>query len=202
MSIENPFNNPIPPQEEVPQADKVEEVQSSKDVFLKNLDEEIVVMEQKDRISPQQAAEKRAAAALIETGFSEDPKHDALLFSRAGIAEEKEMISILGKKTPETRVLQDNEELTNFKPTGNIENDAKEFFRITDRKEVLQRCEDKDSTIHQFTEIREVLPKILNLAKKEGNRQEIQLQIDTMDGIIEMAMNGKVFTPEERAENQ
>ena len=35
---------------------------------------------------------------MIETGFSDDPKHDALVFSRAGIAGEKETIEILEKK--------------------------------------------------------------------------------------------------------
>ncbi len=66
--------------------------------FLGALNEELTYMEQSGRITPDQAEEKRKLAALIETGFSNDPMHDALLFSRAGIAKEEEIIEILEKK--------------------------------------------------------------------------------------------------------
>ncbi len=75
-----------------------EEKKNPKDEFLDALNEELSAMEQSGKISPEQAEEKRKAAALIETGFSDDPKHDALMFSRAGIAGEKEAIEILDKK--------------------------------------------------------------------------------------------------------
>ena len=104
MSIENPFNNPTPPQEETPKLEKVEEVKNPQDVFLGALNEELTAMEQSGRLTPEQAEEKRQAAALIETGFSDDPKHDALIFSRAGIAEEKELIGIFDKKNAERKL--------------------------------------------------------------------------------------------------
>lgn len=45
MSIENPFNNPAPLQEETPQPEKVEEVKNSKDIFFNTLNEELSAME-------------------------------------------------------------------------------------------------------------------------------------------------------------
>ena len=74
------------------------EAPSPKDVFLNALNEELDVLERSGRVSPEQAEEKRRAAALIEMGFSDDPKRDALLFSRAGIAGEQEIIDILKRK--------------------------------------------------------------------------------------------------------
>ena len=52
-------------------------------------------------MTPEQAEEKRKSAALIETGFSDDPKYDALVFSWAGIADEKEPVAIFDKKNAE-----------------------------------------------------------------------------------------------------
>lgn len=72
--------------------------QSAKEVFMNALEKELVEMEESGKISAEQAREKREAAALIETNFSEDPAHDALIFSRAGIAGEKEMVDIFDKK--------------------------------------------------------------------------------------------------------
>ena len=72
MSIENPFNNPTPPQEETPKPEKVEEAKNPQDVFRGALNEELTAMEQSGRLTPEQAEEKRQAAALIETGFSDD----------------------------------------------------------------------------------------------------------------------------------
>ncbi len=69
-----------------------------KDIFQKALNDELVKMEASGRLTSEQAEEKRKAAALIETGFSDDPKHDALLFSKAGIADEKEMIELFKRK--------------------------------------------------------------------------------------------------------
>ena len=82
-----------------------EENKNPKDEFLCALNEELSAMEQSGRISLEQAEEKRKAAALIETGFSDDPKHDALMFSRAGIAGEKETIEILEKKKSKEAIL-------------------------------------------------------------------------------------------------
>lgn len=75
-----------------------EEKKNPREEFLSALNEELAAMEEAGRITSEQAEEKRKAAALIETGFSDDPKHDALMFSRAGIAGEKETIEILEKK--------------------------------------------------------------------------------------------------------
>ena len=86
-----------------------EEKKNPKEEFLGALDEELSTMEQSGRITAEQAEEKRKAAALIETGFSDDPKHDALMFSRAGIAGEKETIEILEKKkSKETKPSPEN----------------------------------------------------------------------------------------------
>ncbi len=105
MSIENPFSNPTPPQE---QASKPEEretvVENPRDVFLGTLKDELSAMEKAGRISPKQAEEKRKNAELIETGFSDDPKYDALLFSRAGVANETELVAIFDKKNAETEL--------------------------------------------------------------------------------------------------
>jgi len=105
MSIENPFNNPTPPQEETPNPEKKEAVaENPRDVFLGALNEELSVMEKAGKISPEQAEEKRKSAELIETGFSADPKYDALVFSRAGVANEKELVAIFDKKNAETEL--------------------------------------------------------------------------------------------------
>ena len=108
MNIENPFSNP--PQEnpkpeeqkhEVPQPKKVEGAKNPKDTFFDALNEELSAMEKSGRLTPEQAQEKRKSAARIETGFSDDPKYDALVFSRAGIADEKELVAIFDKKNAE-----------------------------------------------------------------------------------------------------
>ncbi len=75
---------------------------SPKNVFIETLNNELLAMEKSGQISSEQAEEKRQAAALIEEGFSADPAHDALIFSRAGIAGEKEMVDILNKTTENT----------------------------------------------------------------------------------------------------
>jgi len=54
-------------------------------------------MEKSGTITKEQAEDKMAAAALIEENFSNDPAHDAFVFSRAGIADKKEMVDILDK---------------------------------------------------------------------------------------------------------
>lgn len=69
---------------------------SPRDIFLDALNEELFSMENSGRISSEQAAEKRRAASLIEEGFSDDPKKDALLFAVAGIGGEEEIIKIIG----------------------------------------------------------------------------------------------------------
>lgn len=105
MSMENPFNNPTPPQEETPKPEEKEKAsENPRDVFLGALNDELSAMEKAGRISPEQAEEKRKNAGLIETGFSDDPKYDALVFSRAGIADEKELVAIFDKKNAETEL--------------------------------------------------------------------------------------------------
>jgi hypothetical protein len=68
------------------------------------LNDELSAMEKAGTISPKQAEEKRKNAELIETGFSDDPKYDALVFSRAGIATETELVAIFDKKNAETEL--------------------------------------------------------------------------------------------------
>lgn len=68
--------------------------QSAKEQFINALEKQLSEMEKSGMISALQAQEKREAAALIETNLSNDPEHDALIFSRAGIAGEEEMIKI------------------------------------------------------------------------------------------------------------
>lgn len=75
-----------------------EEIRNPKDIFMESLNKELSAMEKSGRLSPEQVKEKIKAATLIETGFSIDPEYDALVFSRAGIADEKEMIEIFNKK--------------------------------------------------------------------------------------------------------
>ena len=53
MSIENPFSNPTPPQEEKPKAEEVEKVaENPRDVFLGALNDELSAMREAGRISP------------------------------------------------------------------------------------------------------------------------------------------------------
>lgn len=78
-----------------------ESIKNPRDVFLDQVNEELIAMEHTGRISPKQAEEKRKAAAIIEISFSDDPKHDALLFSRAGIAGEEETLGMLKKRSQE-----------------------------------------------------------------------------------------------------
>ncbi|MFY9493108.1 MAG: hypothetical protein WAP55_01350 [Minisyncoccia bacterium] len=102
MSIENPFNNPVPPQEETPKPEEKEKiVEDPRAIFLGALNDELSAMEKAGRISSEQAEEKRKNASLIETGFSDDPKYDALVFSRAGVADEKELVAIFDNKNAE-----------------------------------------------------------------------------------------------------
>jgi len=94
-----------PPREEGAQPEKTEEVKTPQEVFLNALDEELSAMEQSGTITPDRSEGKRRSASLIETGFSDDPKHDALMFSRAGISEEREMIDILNRSNQDKRSL-------------------------------------------------------------------------------------------------
>ena len=82
--------DPIPAREETP-----------RNIFLGALDQELEGLQRSGRISPEQAEEKRRAATLIETGFSDNPGKDASLFSRAGIANEEEIIDVLSPKPKE-----------------------------------------------------------------------------------------------------
>ncbi len=124
MSIENPFNDSTSLQEEASQPEKVEETKNPKDTFFGVLNEELSAMEKSGRLTPEQAEEKRKAAALIEIGFSDDPKYDALLFSRAGIAEEKELVEIFDKKNAE-RELSTTETFDKDSPVA-------DFIKVTE----------------------------------------------------------------------
>ncbi len=114
---------------------------TSENEFLDALNEELSVMEQAGKITPEQAEEKRKEATLIETGFSKDPKYDALLFSRAGIADEEEMIKIFNKKNAETQ-----EESEGVNKEENIPKDILEFRNLLNS--------DKDITEEEVKKIR------------------------------------------------
>lgn len=75
---------------------------SQKAEFIAALNEELVAMEQTGKISAEQAQGKREAAELIEEGFSEDPKQDALIFSRVGVAGERGLTGIFNQKNQQT----------------------------------------------------------------------------------------------------
>ena len=65
-----------------------------KDVFIRALDKELLALVETGRITPEDVKEKRAAAQIIETGFSDDPEKDALLFAGSGIFNETELTTI------------------------------------------------------------------------------------------------------------
>jgi len=75
---------------------------NKQEIFLNALDEYLDAMEQLGTISPEQAEEKRKAARLIVTSFSDDPAHDAQIFADSGIVGEKEMIKSLENKRDAT----------------------------------------------------------------------------------------------------
>lgn len=68
------------------------------EAFVVAVDKELSNMEGAGRISADQARKKREAALLIENGLSNDPEKDALLFCKAGIAGEEELIGILNER--------------------------------------------------------------------------------------------------------
>jgi len=105
MGFENSFgsqpkNNSLESKKNVEKSDLERETEVNKmkkSIFIDALNEELLTLEKSGRISSEQAEEKRKSGALIETGFSDDPKNDALLFSIAGIAGEEELIDIFNK---------------------------------------------------------------------------------------------------------
>ena len=85
--------------ESLPSPNKsAEKKPSPQEVFATSVSAEISALEKSGRISKEYAEEKRKSAALVENGFSEDPARDGLLFSRAGIADEKELVEIFNQK--------------------------------------------------------------------------------------------------------
>ena len=66
-------------------------------------------MEKLGKLSKKQADEKRESASLIESGFSDNPEHDALIFSNAGIANEAELIKIFNNKDDNSKDAIKNE---------------------------------------------------------------------------------------------
>jgi len=115
MGAENPFNNQTPPQEKTTKPEKVEGIKNPQDIFRDALNEELTTMEQSGRLTHEQAEGIRQRAALIETGFSDDPKYDALQFSRSGTAQERELVEIFDKKNAE-RELSTTETLDEGSP--------------------------------------------------------------------------------------
>jgi len=125
MSIENPFNNLVPPQEEASKPEEKEKVaENPRGIFLRALNKELSEMEKAGRISAEQAEEKRKNASLIEIRLSDDPKYYALLFSRAGVADEKELIAIFDKKNAE-------KELSSFE-NPEVDSSVADFVGVTE----------------------------------------------------------------------
>lgn len=132
-------------QSTVPQ--KQSETLTERDIFQKTLNDELLKMESSGRLTSEQAEEKRKAGALIETGFSGDPMHDALIFSKAGLAEEKEMVAVLNK-APENSSLSSEDEIS----PEETESPKKIFFSALDQELVdavnkgkisMERAEEK-----------------------------------------------------------
>lgn len=76
----------------------ISQEESSKEIFISTLENELAEMEKSGRITSEQAQEKRDTAALIEKNFSDDPAYDATIFSRMGIVNEEEMVNLFNKK--------------------------------------------------------------------------------------------------------
>ena len=74
------------------------EVADPRKLFLDSVEENLQKMLVAGRLTPEEAEDKRHYASLVENGFSEDPRSDALLFSLAGHASEAELIPILNDR--------------------------------------------------------------------------------------------------------
>ncbi|MFA6279036.1 MAG: hypothetical protein WCS97_02950 [Candidatus Paceibacterota bacterium] len=72
--------------------------------FLSALDTTLAEMQAKGEISPEEVADKRKNAQLIENGFSGDVEQDAELFAHAGVSDEKTLVGILEKRHQGKRV--------------------------------------------------------------------------------------------------
>ncbi|MSU54853.1 MAG: hypothetical protein EXS48_03430 [Candidatus Staskawiczbacteria bacterium] len=114
---------------------------------------------------------------------------------------------LLGDIKAEARKKSEEEEdklreaLTEFKSTGNFDEDVKEFFTITNRENFIS--EDRQKTVDNFHEVMKALLQIKNDTElSQRLKEKVGFEMEVMQGIIEMAMNGKVWTPEERAEHK
>ncbi len=68
------------------------------EIFMSSVNEEISALEASGRLSKEQSDEKRKAAGLVEHGFSQDPAHDGLIFARAGVVNEQELIATMNHR--------------------------------------------------------------------------------------------------------
>lgn len=97
----NDMREPLPYEKDGKRGQKtgVEQVLSNdkKAEYLEALDKELASLVESGRISPEEAKGKRERADQIETGFSDDLAHDALMFATAGVVSEKERIEIINK---------------------------------------------------------------------------------------------------------
>lgn len=106
--------------------EKIKQAQNSRDVFLIALNEQLIGMVESGILTAEQAKEKRTVADLFETGFSDDPRQDALEFSRVGTPGapgEKEMIEMFEERGAE-RELATDEPLDEASPVA-------DFLRVT-----------------------------------------------------------------------
>ncbi len=103
-----------------------------KEVFMDALDKELSTLVQSGRITEDRAEEKRSAGMLIEESFSDDPKHDALVFALAGNTSESEMVEVFNRKK------NNAEEEDGFADEESL---AKDVFFHTVRDKVGSLCD-------------------------------------------------------------
>lgn len=92
------------------------------------------------------------------------------------------------------------EALEQFEPTGDWQEDLKEFLQITGRKSYLPSIESgKVEPQVLISELRLALPDVLKLVKAPKTRERIELNIKKLDQMIEMGALGRLVSSEERS---
>ena len=131
--------NEINPEE----SEKTQE-ESKKKAFLSALDKELLVLAKNNRISPEEIQDKKEAAQIIETGFSDNPQKDALIFAGSGIFGTEELVAIFNQK-------QENVE-TEVELEEDIDDEKKAKFLSALDKELIAMTKSGEITEEQVTE--------------------------------------------------
>jgi len=125
MSLENPFSDKSEQEgKKTGKPEKGEETKNPKALFLTFLEKELSNMVESGRISKERAIEKMNSALLIETGFSDNPAYDALIFSKAGVADEEELSEIFDRKNAETELVYPENSL--------VDDSIADFIKVTE----------------------------------------------------------------------